>query len=90
MSAFSREIWLASGVAGFSGMTITLVVALNVLLAGALLGLLGYAMSHPRKPEPHVPEGASVPAPTSPEARVRRHARRTSRRVPARLQTALD
>jgi hypothetical protein len=71
-------------------MTITLVVALNVVLAVALLGLLGYAMSHPRKLEPHVPEAVGAPVPASPEARVRRHARRTGHRMPARLQTALD
>lgn len=71
-------------------MTLTLILTLNIVLAVAILGGLAYVMAHPRKLEPHVSEAAAAPTQVTPEARVRRHARRTGKRAPARLQTALD
>jgi hypothetical protein len=67
-------------------MTLNVVVLLNAVLDVALLGLLAFVMSHPRKLRPHA---EAVPAPARErDARERVHAR--EERSSARWRPVLD
>ena len=68
-------------------MTLTLVVALNAVLDVALLGLLAFVMSHPRKLRPHA---ELVPAASTRERLARDRVRAREERSHAPWRPVLD
>jgi hypothetical protein len=71
-------------------MTFTLIFILNIVLDITIVGGLALVMAHPRKLTAHGPEALIAPVAPTPEARARRHARRTGHGVPLRVSAALD
>jgi hypothetical protein len=74
-------------------MTITLMIALNIVLGVSLLGLLAYVMSHPRRLTPHGHHDAGdTPRRHRPPHRRHEHttARHPEERAARRLSPAVD
>jgi hypothetical protein len=72
-------------------MTLTLILTLNIVLDITIVGTLAFVMLRPTKLTPHGPEALVAPIAPTPQARARRHARRTGHgAAPLRVSAALD